>query len=266
MRKFRWISAAALLAGMAILGATPAQASLMLTIDQGAGNSATATMDTTTGIITPLGGSFTGTASGTFTDVINVVTGDKTLSFTGTVGTVFFDLSTAATTNTPGTTSLAKLTLASATITNLDGGGKTFDIISTATGYTAPSAPPSPGVMGFISTSGTIVNGTLSGTFSGSADTTYTPAAIVLGPVNGPGSLAETPPGTFIPVFPSSSPFSMTSTFTATLSANASTASLGGAVVITAVPVPEPSTVAAALTGVGLVGLGTLRRKFRNRA
>jgi len=257
MRKFRWISAAALLAGMAILGATPARAALVLTITQDGNGSISASMDTTTGTITP--GPTSGTATGTFTPSINPITGEKTLAFNGTVGSVFFDLSVAATTNTPGTPTLAKLNLSSNTITNLDGAGQSFSISSSATGYTAPTGD----VTGEISNSGTLTTGSISaGSFTGTADG-HTFGPLTFAATGTAVSLANNPPGTPISGFPTTSPYTMSETLAGTLGANSSTASLGGTLVITVAP--EPSTVAAALTGVSLVGLGALRRRFLNR-
>lgn len=254
MKRFKWITAAALLAGMVIVGAAPAKASLVLTITQG-GSSTSASMDTTTGAITP--GVTVGTVSGPgFVSIINPVSGLKTLSFAGTVGSVFFDLSTAATSNTPGSPTMAMLSIGSTTISNLTGSSQSFTIATTATDYTVPSGP----ALVEISNSGTLTSGGIAGTFDGSAD------GIVLGPIAFAAtgvaqSLANNPPGS-VGLLPASYP--MTATLTSTLDGNSSTATLGGTVVVTAVP--EPSTVATALAGVALVGLGALRRKFRNPA
>jgi hypothetical protein len=258
MKRFRGIATAALLAGMAILSAAPARADLMLTITQDANGSATESINTTTGVITA-GPTFTGSTSGaSFASTINPVTHTATLSFTGTVGNIFFDLSVAATTNTPGTATLASLNLSSNNISNLLGSATSvFSIATSATGYTMPAGT----VTGDVSNSGTLTNGSITGgSFTGSAGA-YMPAALTFAATGTAVSLANNPPATITSV---TSPYTMAATLAGTLGASSTTASLGGTVTIT--PVPEPSTVAAAFTGICLVGLASLRRKVRNRA
>jgi len=256
MKRFGWISAA-LLAGMTIFGSASAQAALVLTIQQGA-TTATATADTTTGAISSSSG------PGTFFSQKDAITGETTLAYTGTLNGVVFNLTTAATSNTPGTPLLAMLNLSSSTITNTNLTAKSFTFSTSADGYTAPTGSATVPVALDYSNAGILTNGSISGgTFDASADGT----AATQQTFSGSGaavSIANNPPTQVLFSFPSSTPYTMTSSITATLGASSSTATLGGTVSISAVP--EPSSVMTALTGVGLVGLGAVRRKYRTRA
>jgi hypothetical protein len=256
MKRFRWISAA-LLAGMAIFGSASAQAALVLTIQQGA-TTATATADTTTGMIT------TSSGPGTFFVDKDAITGETTLAYKGTLNGVVFNLTTAATTNTPGTPTMAMLNLSSSTISNTNTIAKSFTISTSADGYTAPTGSATVPVALDYANGGVLTNGSISGgTFDASADGVNATQQTFSG-TGAAVALANNPPTTILFSFPSSTPYTMTSSITATLGASSSTASLGGTVSISAVP--EPSSVMTALTGVGLVGLGAVRRKYRTRA
>jgi len=255
MKRFGWISAA-LLAGMTIFGSASAQAALVLTIQQGA-TTATATADTTTGAISSSSG------PGTFFSQKDAITGETTLAYTGTINGVVFNLTTAATTNTPGTPLLAMLNLNSSTISNTNLTSKAFTISTSADGYTAPTGSATVPVAFDYSNGGILTNGSISG---GTFDATADGAAATQQTFSASGaavSIANNPPTQVLLGF-SSTPYTMTSTLSATLGATSSTASLGGTVSISAVP--EPSSVMTALTGVGLVGLGAVRRKYRTRA
>jgi len=255
MKRFKFLAAAALLAGMAISGATPARAALILTITQDGNGSETASYDTTTHMITST--SSTGTAVGTFSSSFNPITGENTLAFNGTVGNVFFDLSVASTTNTPGSANMAMLNLGSNTISNLNPTvSQLFSIVSSASGYTQPTG----NAIGNISNSGTLTSGSIAGSFTGAADG-WMPAALTISASGAAVSLANNPPPASISI---SSPYTISETLSGTLGASSTTAGLSGTVTIT--NTPEPSTVAAALSGLAVVGLASVRRKRRNGA
>jgi len=256
MKRSKWITAAALLAVTAIFSAAPARAGIVtLTITDG-GQSATAQADSTTGGIVLGSVVLSGGATGTFSSAL--LAGETTLAFTGTVGGIVFNMSTAATSNTPGTPTLAFLNLSSNTINNTPGNGtQTFTVFTSATGYTMPTGV----VQANFANSGTLTTGEISnGSFSGSADG-YNPTPLMFAASGSGKSVAGEGPTSFPTI---TGPFTISETLTATLADGTKTATLGGTLTLTAVP--EPSTVAAALSGVMLVSLASVRRKFRNRA
>jgi len=264
-RRLHWISAAALLAGMTILGATPARADIIVSLNiTVGGSSASNTYNATTGtLVSGTGGITSGTTSG----VIFVGSGgpgSSDLAFGGTVGGVQFKLAVNGSTNSPGTSALAFLNLTSATITNNNTTGlpTTFSVTTSATGYTAPTGT----VIGNFANSGTLTNGSITnGSYSGSADG-YNPTTLTFAASGSAVDVGGSDPPTLLTGFPSSSPFTATSTLTATLGLGTITSNLGGALTLTGNVVPEPATVAMALTGLPLLGLGAWIRRRRARA
>jgi hypothetical protein len=255
MKRFHWITAAVLLAGMGVLGATPARADVTLALSITAGATTdSATYDFTTNSYTagPTGGTFTQSSGG----------GVNSLSFNGTINGVLFTLAVTGVANNPGTATSAFLNLNTSTIINNSGATSAISVTATAGGFTLPVGP----AIGNFSSSGTLNSGSISGlTFSGSAGN-YTPANI--GPFNltGTGSASGTDSPTFIPNFPGALTYAASSTLGGTLGIGANTSNLGTALNVSATAVPEPGTIAMTLTALPLLGLGAWARRRRTRA
>jgi len=236
MRKFRWLPAAALLAGMSILGATSLQAAIVTVISDGIpadtviltspGNTlvGTYTIDGYSGNIDVVSTNFPGSpAQGTLTTTttVNNVTSAAPLTLTITSGVYTDETGTTLATFTAPTG--ATLNLKNDVTANGSSLGSTGSISGTSFGNGTPVGPNS-----------VIINATTesasTGTFAGQAGTGYytlTNTSVIAGLTLGDSGLS----------------LAVASTVTA----------------------PEPSTLVVALSGVGLAGLGALRR-LRNRA
>lgn len=240
------LPAAALLAGAVIFGASsPAKATFVVTIS------------VTDTLLNPLGSvthTFGGPATPGFSD--SSLAGTNTIAFTGLVGDIAFSVATTANSNGPGTPSLASLSIGSSTINNTSASkDEIFKIVTSDNSFTAPSSPPA--VQLLTSTSGTLTNGKLTnGTFDAKADSITAPTLMFAASGTGSVAVNGSPVTGSIP----GTPYTITDTYAATLSAGSHTATLGGTATVT--PTPEPTTVASALAGLGLFGGGYwLRRR-----
>jgi len=266
----KWTTALAALAVGLALGGSQARAvdvTETLTITVGA-QSATETYDFTTATITA-GPTLSAGVSGTFTPTTFL--GVSTLNFNNGSfdgGLVQFNVNATSTNSPGGNTSF--LSISTSQIVNSDG-PQTVSIFGGATGYTMPV----PSATFSDSTSGTVQTGSVSNVrFTASTNpnppspfnvfgaATNTAPVINSGAVSAPNSVGAN--GGSNAATGLTNPYAMTATLAVALNTSSSTSGVTGTAQLSAVP--EPSTIAAALTGLGLVGLTSLRRKLRNRA
>lgn len=233
IRFSRCLTVAAAVAGLSLLGmASPARASIELVLTQTSGG----------------GGTGTGTAVG------------NTDTFSGTVGDFAVTVSI-ATSNSPGSPSLAYTTGSAITITNNGANTETLQILSSANGFTSPSSPPPLNVTDTVSgsvTSGTIVSGNAQGFASltnALGAETFASTKLVI---------ATVPGGTSFSANGDVGGFNATSTYSLTFVENI-TLSAGGTVTVTGgnveTVVPAPAGLVLALAGLPVLGLGYLRRR-----
>jgi len=203
------------------------------------------------------------------------VTGDKRITFSGTYGT--FDVTgTFASTNEPGSASVAKLGIVSVTIKNLSTATKTLTISMSADQFTDPLEPLP---LTLTSTAAGSLTGRVVGTSttSGSASGNFTSyigtGLFNMGTASGPVTFNVTGQGksfggdgTPTTLFSApSTPFSLTNVGVYTLGRQSVITFTGGGTQLLPAAVPEPATMATALLGLPMVGLGIwMRRRKQN--
>jgi len=190
--------------------------------------------------------------------------------FTGTIGTGgsggtdFTVVLSIGTSNSPGTPGSALTQESNILITNNTGSTHTLHINVSAQGFTSPNSPPPLVLMDTVS--GTLVNGSVSGSLQGFADATNTlfgtgtPAPKLTFSASGL-SKSFSVDGHAAGFSPDGNTYSLSLFADYTLGGGSSLTLTGGNV--QAVPTPEPATVVMALSGLGLFGASRLRRSRR---
>ena len=186
-------------------------------------------------------------------------------SFNGTIGDFTIAIDTKGLSNSPGDPTGADLELSNAKITNNSSSAHTLHINVSATGFMTPNSPPALDLVDAVS--GTLNNGTVSGTFTGYADASN--ALFGQAFASQTLSFSVTGRSKFFGADGSVSGFSPGgATYSLSIFSNfnldgktAVTVSGGNAQTLTAVP--EPSSLIALATAVPMLGLGArrLRRK-----
>jgi len=260
MKRFKSIIAPAFLAGLVLFWATlPAKASLVLTIEVlDASNTvlgtATATMDTNTQTISSSSG------PGFFLVDPTSAAGANQLDYAGIFGGVAFSLAVAAGSNSPGSATMADLSIGYNTITNSASGDRKIVIFASDSGFTAPLSPP---LLSFAtSTSGTVTGSAKDGSFNANASG-IAANAINFGPVTGVNqSIGVNGIPSVVSIV--SSPYTIDATYGVTLTNLTSLKTGGGLVTLSAVP--EPATLAMAFSGLPIIGLLAWRMRRKARA
>jgi hypothetical protein len=162
---------------------------------------------------------------------------------------------------------LTELLSGTVNITNKGTGTHSIAVTIAANNYTAPTAPP-PAVLQQSVSGNVVVSSAMNAlTFNSSvSDGTHTYTGTALTPtVNGPtGPYTAPPSGTQnTPVTTLSAPFTLTQTETVTLGAGAQLQITNQTQLVRAVP--EPGTIAMALTALPVLGLGVLARRRNAR-